>query len=459
MQYLTIWDWILAPVYILVLVYIAKNYRDKHYKRGSVFYKFYLPGLYVKFVGVFFIAIIYQFYYNGGDTFNFLTHSQIINSALDDSFTTWTKLLRHASVDNNPELYKYTSQMFWYNDASSYTVSCIGAVLGLLNGTSYIPIALLFAFFSYTGIWAMYKTFANIYPHLAKPLGYAFLFVPGTFFWGSAFFKDTVCMFGLGWMTYSTFRIFVQRDLSFKNLLLVIISFVLVATIKLYILLAFIPALSLWLMLTYSRRIQTVGLRWITNFIIMGGMIIGFLFLSQRFAEELNRYSLDNLIKTAETTKGWISYVSERDEGSKYDLGTYDPSITGVLSKFPAAVNVTLYRPYLWEARKPIMLLSAFESVIFLGLTLFVFFKLGIFKTFRFIFTDANLLFFFVYSLIFAFAVGLSTGNFGSLSRYKIPCVPFFAALLIVLYYHAKPALVKKTTEFKHAKRPVHHFS
>jgi hypothetical protein len=415
---------------------------------------YYLKGLYVKFAGAIFIALIYEYYYGGGDTFNFFFHSKIINTALSDSFSTWLKLVVHAPVDTNPDIYPYVSQMYWYRDPSSYMVAAVAAVLGLLNGTTYLPIALLFAYLSYTGIWAMYRTFINVHPKLYKQLAVAFLFIPSTFVWGSAVFKDTICMFGLGWMTYTTFRIFVNKDLSFKNLLMLAVSFYLIAVIKLYILLAFLPALGLWLLLTYSHRVQPAALRWVANLFFIGVAIGGFLFFTRRFSEELDQYSLENIAQTAATTQGWISYVSERDEGSGYNLGGFDPTPLGMLSKFPQAVAVTLYRPFLWESKKPIVLLSALEAAAFLYFTLLIFYKRGFLKTIKNIFNDPNLLFFFIYTVIFAFAIGISTGNFGTLSRYKIPCMPFFAALLLILYYKNQTA-VKKVVHAKTRNRAV----
>jgi hypothetical protein len=38
--------------------------------------------------------------------------------------------------------------------------------------------------------------------------------------------------------------------------------------------------------------------------------------------------------------------------------------------------------------------------------------------------------------LFFAFAVGLSTSNFGSLVRYKIPAIPFFVASLMITNFY-----------------------
>ena len=459
MQYLTIWDVVLTPFYLLILAAIAKRHRDKKYPRGHQLRPYYLQGLYLKFAGAIFIAVIYQFYYGGGDTFNYYYHAKIINSSLNDSVSTWINLLLRRPPEVDPKMYQYTSQMYWYTDPSAYPISVIAAILGLLNGTTYIPIALLFAYLSYSGIWAMYKTFARIYPQLHKPLAIAFLFVPSTFVWGSAIFKDTVCMFALGWMTCCTFRLIVDKDFSFRNLFLLVISFYLLATIKIYIVLAFAPALALWVMLTYSHKIKAAAVRWVVNFMFIGISVAGLLFFAKRFATELNEYSLDNISKKAQKTQVWITYVSDVSEGSKYDIGRIDGTLGGMVMKFPQAVNVTLYRPYLWEAKKPIMLLSALEAAAFLVLTLKVFYKKGISQTFKQVGKDPNLMFFLIFTIVFAFAVGVSTGNFGSLSRYKIPCMPFFASLLLILYYQPRAIVSTRKVVTHEAKEPVHRFA
>jgi membrane protein implicated in regulation of membrane protease activity len=435
-QFLSIWDLLITPFYLIILVVLAKRHRDKRYPKGHPLHDYYLKGLYLKYAGAIFIALVYQYVYgNGGDTFYFFDHARTINSALNESFSVWLNLMKHTPVDQDPRLYNYVSQMMWYDDSSSYVIARIAAVLGLLNGTSYIPISLLMAHFTYSGVVAMYNTFLRVYPTLGKKLILAFLFIPTTIAWGSAIFKDTVCMFALGWLTYSTFRIFVNKDFSFRNMFLLAGAVYLLAIIKIYILLSFVPALAIWLLLTYSHRIKATGLRWMVNILFFSLSIFSFLWFSQKFASELDKYSLKNIAKTSAITRGWIGYVSEAEEGSGYDLGDFDPSIGGMISKFPQAVVVTLFRPFIWEVKKPLVALSALESLAFLYFTLRLFFRNG-FKVFRWIGKDPNLIFFLIFSLIFAFAVGISTGNFGTLSRYKIPVMPFYAALLIVLYQY-----------------------
>lgn len=440
MQYLTIWDLVLTPVYLLVLSYIAKRHRDKKYPVGHPLRKYYLPGLYVKFGGAIFIALVYQYYYGQGDTFGYFDQSKIINSALHDSLSTWMELLMRTSYNKDPKLYSYIFQMSSYYDPSTYPVSVITAVFGLFNGTTYIPIALLFAFVSYTGLWALFKTFTQIYPALHKYFAIAFLFLPSVIIWGSGIFKDTICIFALGWLTYTVFRIFISRDFSIRNLFFLILSIYLIALIKIYILLAFLPALALWLLLSYAHLIRSTAIRFIVTLGCFGITVAGFVFFSAKFNKELNKYSLDKIAATSTTTREYINYISG-DEGSSYDLGNFSPTLTGMISKFPAAVNVTLFRPYIWESKKIFVFFSAIESLLFSFFTLFVFYQIGLRKAINIIFTDPNVLFCLSFSLIFAFAVGISTYNFGALSRYKIPCLPFYVSFLILLY---KEKLLKK---------------
>lgn len=451
MQHLNIWDVILTPVFILIFSAIAKQMRNKRYPPGHALRRYYMPALYVKFFGAIFIGLIYQYYYYGGDTYNFFWHTKVINSSLDESFSSWFKLITRQSPVTNPEIYRFATQMEWYNDPASYTVAVIASIFGLLTGTTYMPTALFFAFFSFTGIWAMYRTFVNLYPKLHKELAVAFLFIPSSFVWGSGIFKDTICMFGLGWLTYTTFRLFVHRDFSLRNMLILVLSFYLVYRTKLYILLAFMPAVSIWLLTTYSSKIKSAALRVVTKVAFLGIAAVAFLLFARVFSAELEKYSLENIANTAATTRDWLTYASG-DEGSAYDLGEFDPSIGGMIKKFPQAVVVTLFRPFPWEARKVIVMLSALEALVFIYFTIMAFKSNGVGNTFKLIGKDPNVLFCLVFALIFAFAVGISSYNFGALSRYKIPCLPFYGAFILILYHHKK---LENATATVQTKRPT----
>jgi hypothetical protein len=67
-------------------------------------------------------------------------------------------------------------------------------------------------------------------------------------------------------------------------------------------------------------------------------------------------------------------------------------------------------------------------------LTLNIIFKKGIKKFFGLAFSEPRILMCFVFAFVFAIAVGTATANFGALSRYKIPCTPFYLIMIILMY-------------------------
>jgi len=64
---------------------------------------------------------------------------------------------------------------------------------------------------------------------------------------------------------------------------------------------------------------------------------------------------------------------------------------------------------------------------------LYLIFKRNLIKTVKKIYHDPNLIMCILFTIVFAFFVGVSSYNFGTLSRYKIPCTPFYMLFLMIL--------------------------
>lgn len=438
-QFITFKDYLLLPIYLIVIYAIFNSICNKKYPEGHPWRRYFRNGFFLKIAGALFISLAYQYYYSGGDTSAFFYHGNVINSAMEESFDKWVNLLLHIPPSYDGGYYDYTSQMMWYDSPSSYMVSCITAVVSLFTFSTFLPTAVIFAAVSFSGSWALFRTFTLQYPKLTRYIAIATLYIPSLLVWGSGIFKDTLCLFALGWITYGCFQVLIQRNFSIKNIFLIALCVYLLAIIKVYILLAFVPALSIWVLFMYSKMIHPPFLRTVLNSLLVVVCLGGFYLISNSFTEELGAYSLDNLAETSYITRSYITYVSGGDEGSTYDLGPFDPGIVGILKKFPGAVNVALFRPYLWEARKPMVLLNALEAFLFLFYTLKVIFSVGLIRIWKTIREEPNIQFFLIFTVIFAFAVGLTSANFGALSRYRIPCLPFYALSLILIYYKNKP--------------------
>jgi hypothetical protein len=433
-------DLFIAPLYIYLLYICA--YLIKPHVTDKKTAKYFLPGFSVKIIGAIAVGLVYQFYYGGGDTFNFFNHNSIFFEAFLDSPKVWIKLIW---MENrfDPEIYHYTSRMRFITDPSSMLVVKIVSVFSLISFNSYLVISCFFATVSYSGLWNLYRTFYNLYPYLYKQLAACILFVPSVFFWGSGLLKDTITIGALGWAVYCVHQIFFIRKNIIINSAIFMISAYLIAGIKVYILLCLMPALIFWIFFKYNSKIKHPFLRFMAApFILVASAFLCYLAIDK--IGEGTRYGLDNMAETAKITAEWINYVSEKQGGAAYSLGDYDYSTDGMLRKALPAINVSLFRPYLWEVKNIVMLLASVESLFFLWFTLYVFYKRGFLGFFRTLRHDPTIVACLFFALSFSFAVGISTYNFGSLVRYKIPMMPFYLVAMVVTLYPNAFKVVKK---------------
>lgn len=440
-QFITFLDYLLLPFYLSAIFFIAYKFRESRYPVGHPWRKYFLPGLMLKVGGAIFISLIYRYYYGWGDTALYHWHAKIINSAFNESPAKWYNMLFRIPEWYEGSYAKYISQMDWYEAPAEYTVCTIVAILMIFTFNTFLPTAVILAAIAFSGIWAMFRTFATKYPEYTKYIAISILFIPSTIMWGSGIFKDTICMFSLGWMTYGAFRLLINRDFRFATVGITAVSFMLLATIKLYILIAFIPAIIFWILATYSHKIRNAFVRFAMTVGIALVCALGFVVVMQKYAEVFGKYSLDRIAKTSYLISSYIQEQSG-DQGSAYNLGDIQPTAASMIGKFPAAVNVTLYRPYIWETRKIMQFVNAIEAMIFMLLTIKVVISLGPAKMWRALAQDPTIQFCLIFTLIFAFAVGLSSGNFGTLSRYRIPCLPFFGLTMTLMYYKYYPIQV-----------------
>jgi len=445
MQYITITDYLLLPIFLFVVFILAAYFRNRYYPVNHPLRKYFLPAFSVKIVGAIFIGLVYQYYYKGGDTLNFWDHSVTINSALDDSVRTWFKLMTGLGDRYDTDIFPYTSKMWWYGSPSEYIVSSIGAVIGIFTLTTYLPTSVIYAAISFIGIWKMFVVFTKLYPRLHKQMAISFLFIPSVFFWGSGFLKDTLTLSCIGWMVHYFYLIFYENKKVLLNSVKAFFFMYVIFIVKSYIVLAFLPAALLWGMGLLSYKIKDT--RWVvtTRYFLYAVSLTALVVVGGRLQTQMfGEYNVESLAYKSSVTRDYLYRISTEQEGSGYTLGNMDPTIVGMLQKAPAAVNVTLFRPYPWEARKPIIMIAAAQSLVILVFTIIVFFRNNPFKVIGRIMADETLQFCIIFSLIFAFAVGLSTSNFGSLDRYKIPCMPFYIAFLYILFNPPKAELLSR---------------
>lgn len=428
--------------------YLALIYGIAYGVRGSVTNvytkKYFIPALTVKIVGAIVLGILYHTLY-GGDTNNYFKQAGVVYHAFGDSFSAGWELVT-TSGDVTPNIVKYTNQLYWFGHGSNeYFVIRVAGIFALLSFYTYTVIAVLFAATTFSGMWVMYMTFAKIRPQVYKELAIAVFFLPSVFFWGSGLLKDSLCLGALGWLFYCFYRGAIERKNIIRCIVLGVMMGGVILSMKTYILLAFMPPALLWVFNEGTRGIKSVAVRWVAKplFLGVGGAIA--LFAMSQLAAADARFNLDQIGAQSKVTADYLQQVSKSEQGSGYNIGAQDGTMSGMAKLAPQAIVVSLFRPFLWEARNPTMLLSALEASYFILLTVRIFWRVGFFKTIGAISSVPVLTMCFVFSLIFAISVGISSGNFGTLVRYKIPLMPFYLSGLYILQSITVPQAAART--------------
>ncbi len=430
-------DFIVTPILLIIANVLA--YWIRPHVTDAVTRRYFFPALWVKIIGAISVGIIYQFYYAGGDTFAYHTFgSRIVWEALADEPVTGLKLLFGNYEVNEPSLYKYASRIWFFGDSQSYFVVRIAAIFDILTFSAYSATAVLFAIFSFSGSWALFLTFYKISPHAYKWIAFSCLFVPSVFFWGSGIFKDTLTLAALGWLTYSFYAILFERRNQLINFTVALLAAWIIFSVKKYILLSFAPALIIWYFAGSLSQIRNAMAKILLLPLMLAATIVFAYITVVRIGQDDSRYDVYQLASTVKITAYDIRYGwgARTGEGSGYTLGELDGTWQSMIPLIPKAINVSLFRPYLWEVKNPLMLLSALESLALLILTIYVLVKIR--HRFIYFMGKPEILFCFIFSVVFAFAVGVSTYNFGTLSRYKIPMMPFYTAGLGLLLSYSR---------------------
>lgn len=430
-------DLFLTPVYLGLFYAVAYAVRGR--VTNAYTRPYFIPALTLKFIGAIALGLIYTFYYNGGDTINYYNQSAVIYQAFGDSFIAGWKMLI-SNGDYDPSLAKYIGQIPWFGHGSNeYFVLRVAGVFALIGFNTYTVTALCFAALSFSGVWAMYMTFAKIRPAIYKELAIAVFFIPSVFFWGSGLMKDSLCLGALGWIFYAFYRGAIEKKDLLRAVIIGLLAAVPLIATKIYILLAFMPPALLWVFNENNARIKDPTMRVLAKpLFYVGGGALAFFALTRLTAGD-ERFDLNRIGERSKITSEYLYQVSVQQEGSGYTLGKLDGSIGSILKLSPQAVIVTLFRPFIWEAHNPVMLLSALEAAYFLFFTLRIFYRNGFLKTLRLIAGSPVLTLCFVFTLIFAIAVGTSTSNFGTLVRYKIPLIPFYMCGLLITQSMSQP--------------------
>lgn len=437
---LGLYDTCLTIIYFGLLYIIAFHYKRMRIAKNPE-YKYFIIGLTAKVVGGFMFALLTIYYWKGGDSMGYYATAREFSDILLHNPFSGIKLLFTST--NSAENYQLAQSYFsapgheYINGDEVFFLVKIAAILNLIGLYSYGTTTILFAAISFIGIWAAYSNFCKIYPNYSKHLMISFFMIPSIIFWGSGVLKDTVTMSCMGWLIYSFSNIFIFKRRISVSIVIILVASYFILLLKPYILYVLLPSLLIWGQANLKNLIKGSFIRIVLIPIIVLAISAGTFVVLQKISSEAGRYDIDKLQHTLEGFQSWHGYLATTQDQSGYTLGEMEFTPTGYLKIAPAGFNVTFFRPYLTEIRNIPTLIGALE-----GLVLFIFFLYLVLKYrskfFIIIFKNKDILFMMIFSTIFGVIVGISSYNFGALSRYKMPAQLLFVSALFLIYNIAK---------------------
>lgn len=430
-------EWVMLGIYCII-IFGATFARQVLKVRTNPVYQYYGWAVLAKVVSSVVFCVIYIYYYNGGDTVSYYETSRSLVNLGMKNFTGYVDVM-----SSSPSLSGYLTfdrdtgfpWPYMYFDSQTFFVAKIISPIVFVAFKSYLVSSVLLSWLSFFGAWKFYLMMCRHFPGLERRLAFGVLFVPSVLFWGSGILKDTITFSAVCWFIVGLDSAFMAPKKSRMALVTMILALYVLLSVKPYVLYSLLPGAIIWI---GSARIKMIQSKFIRVAFMPLVLIIsiagGFLALSL-IGGKMGKFAIDKMLVTASVTQKDLK--QEYYQGSSFDIGDFEPTIPGVLSKTPAAMAVGLFRPYVWEARNIVMVASGLENLIYLLLAGFLVFKIltDPRRFFKILGAYPILTFLLCYTLFFSVMVGLSTSNFGALVRFKIPFMSCYIALLLVLHY------------------------
>ena len=428
-------DFIISVFLVGIFIATAAQ-KKKQFADTKPQYNYFLTGLIFKLVCTFGFLSIFIFYYKGGDTVsyhqgavamkNLFYKSPIQYFDLIFNPITWEK---YANYFNGDTCYPPT---WMIKKEANFTVIRVASLFQIFLPNAILATNLLIARVAYGGIFKLYDMFCLYFPGREKVLAWGFLFMPSVAFWGSGIMKDTIALTGICWLIVLFHQIFIQKSISIAKIFGLILAIYAIFIVKTYLLLALSPGLIIWFNYERLSSIKSGFVRFFL-FPIFGAIsIMGILAFYTANSELFGVYGADSVLE--EAAKVQQDLVREEAYGANsFDIGRFDPTIAGITSKIPVALFAGLFRPFITESGgSPTMVLAGIENFILFVLFIVALFKRRFVGFFSNIFSHPLLILGFVFTLLLAFSIGLTSANFGALVRYKVPLVPFMVTIILL---------------------------
>jgi hypothetical protein len=372
-------------------------------------HRLFWPALATKCIAGIALGVIYSTYYGSSDTFIFFKLASDQADLARENFGEYLNFLFRRE------------EGFYLGEHRTVFFSKVTSVLALLTGNNYWLASLYYSLLSFFGAWHLSNTIARLFPNIKLAAALAFLFFPSAVFWSSGIIKESLAMAALFFLSAQILKIWMKERITVISVVLVIINTIVIFNLKYYYLAVFIPiSLSALLVKLLSEKMQlkssfVVLILWV---VVLCCGFAAVTLLHPNFAPEkiLNVIMFNN--------KVFMNACTPDDVAHYYRL---EPTWMSMFINAPWALVSGLFRPFVWEANTIFKFITSLENLALLMLAVLSLRHIkSVARSSEFLLTFSVI----AYCVVLSVFLALSTPNFGTLARYGVGYLPFFALLV-----------------------------
>jgi hypothetical protein len=432
---------------------------------------------------------IYTYYYTDrstADIYKYFDDAMVMHSALPHHPADFVHMLTGLGGDPDHLQRTYFDNMgHWYRPYGSsatndtHTIIRFNALVRLVSMGHYPVHSAIMNLLSVMGLVCMVRFLAHSVSGRAKWVFAAVMLMPGVLFWGSGVLKEGLLFLGIGLLLRAC-AFLVYQDGNRRTAWLLLPAAAVLLTVKSYALIILPALIAMIPLLRMSVSAMWALYGVVALLLVTGPSVPGLPDVWQRLAIKqaeftrlahggtylqritpshidtvyvasahhdsilagpgrfhvpvsvpmfpLVRVTVDSSVNVPHMSSERFNLLLDYGRtGSRIRIPHIDGTVIGTLRAAPTALVNALLRPWPWQADSPFLVLALIENLLLLGLFLLPI----VFPSRPFDVCVVSLCL--IFSLGILILTGLVTPVVGAIVRYKVPALPFLAAMCIHL--------------------------
>ena len=376
--------------------------------------KIFWPALTVKLGAGIALGLLYTFYYRVSDTFAYFNDASHLAEIGRLSIVSYLRLvfLDHGVEDVGLVML----------EPRALFLTKVTSVFSLLTFDNYWAISLYYSAISFSAAWYLVLVIRRHIPSVSFAAVVSFLFMPSVVFWTSGLLKESLAMAAFFFLSAIFLKIWFRHPIGWWQILLALLSLWIFWNLKYYYagVFAAVAGTSVIFRTVVPVRIhQSAGMQGVVwlGILIVPVVVVSFLHPN---------FNLERISAVIVSNNEVYNILSDAGEYVRFESLKAEPS--SLLRNAPLALLSGLFRPFIWEASTILQFLQGFENALLLML-----FVAAMLRSGRYIRSPHRLLILsaVAFIVITAVFITMSAPNFGTLSRYRVGYICFFAFMVL----------------------------